>query len=61
MKAGFKTSEFWLTVVAAVVGAVVSTGALGDTPWAKVAGVASVALAALGYSVSRGLAKGGSK
>jgi len=59
MKAGWKSTEFWATVAAALIGALIATGAVEGTPWAKVAGVAGVALASLGYSVSRGIAKGG--
>ena len=59
VKAGWRTTEFWLTVSAHVVGAVLASGAVDGTVWAQVAGVAAMALASLGYSASRGLAKGG--
>ena len=58
IKSGIYTSEFWLSLLAVLVGAVVSSGLLPDTgPWVKGAGVISAMLGALGYSVSRGLVK----
>ena len=58
VKPGWKTTEFWLTVAAAAVGFLYASGAIGDGTQAdKVLGIVSGALSALGYSVSRGLAK----
>ena len=59
VKAGWKTTEFWLSVLAAIVGAVLASGLPSDNPVVRAAGVASAALAALGYSISRGNAKAG--
>lgn len=57
-KPGFKTSEFWLTLAAVAVGAFLASGALPSEHWAiKLAGVAASALAAAGYSWSRGKVK----
>lgn len=57
-KKGLKTTEYWLTAVAVVVGALVSSGVIGeDTVIYKWLGIVGSALAALGYSVSRGIAK----
>ena len=58
-KPGWKTSEFWITVGFIVVSHLIntlrgSTGAAG-----VVATIAGDALAATGYTISRGLAKGG--
>ena len=60
MKAGWRTTEFWLSLAAAVVGATLASGVLpSGSPWLKVCGVAAMALASLGYTLSRGKAKGG--
>lgn len=53
MKAGWKTSEFWVTATA-VIGLVVSSGAASLSPKYAAIG-ASLSVAA--YSISRGLAK----
>jgi hypothetical protein len=66
LKPGYKTTEFWLTLVAMGLGAVFASGAVctaSDNPAqahvCQVAGLAAMALSKAGYSVSRGLAKGG--
>jgi hypothetical protein len=57
-KPGWKTSEFWLTMAATLVGIFVLSGVLPtDHIVMKVAALAMQALAAVGYSYSRGLAK----
>lgn len=57
-KPGYKTTEFWLTVAAAAVGLLLSSGAIGaETQADKILGIAAAALTTLGYSVSRGMAK----
>ncbi len=59
MKPGYRTTEYWLSVAALVVGALLASGAFSDTPAAlKVLGAASSILAALGYTASRTFAKG---
>lgn len=61
MKPGYKTTEFWLTVAAQVVGLLAASGALApDSPWARIVGLAVSALTAMGYTYSRGVAKAGS-
>jgi hypothetical protein len=58
-KPGFKTSEFWLTTLATVVGLLVASGAFVDTSaLGKGLALVASALAAAGYSYSRALAKG---
>jgi len=58
MKPGVRTSEFWLSMIAVIVGSVIASGVLPETHWiAKIAGVVSAVLASLGYSISRGIAK----
>jgi hypothetical protein len=62
MRRGASTSEFWLSLLAVVVGAVVASGLLPtDGVAVRLAGIASTTLAALGYTASRtSLKKGGS-
>ncbi len=50
-KPGYKTTEFWLTVVAAVAGLIIASGVDGDV--AKYAGLALTALTTLGYGKAR--------
>lgn len=53
MKAGWKTSEFWVTVTA-VLGLVVSSAATPLSPkWAAI----GASVSAASYAISRGLAK----
>lgn len=56
-RAGWKTTEFWLTCVGILAGLIMSSGLADDHPLVKVAGMATAALTALGYSVSRGITK----
>lgn len=53
MKAGWKTSEFWVTTLA-IVGLVVSSGAATLSP--KYAAIGA-SVSASAYAISRGLAK----
>lgn len=57
MTPGWKTSEFWLTLVTQAIGAVAASGAATGSPWVQATGVATAALAALGYNVSRAQVK----
>lgn len=58
MKAGWKTSEFWLSLVAMLMGVLLTSGVIPETGvWSQVAGIVCTILAAFGYSVSRGVAK----
>ena len=66
IKPGYKTTEFWLTLIPYVVGILMAFGVLsvdqaeaikqGST---QIIGGLFTVLSALGYSVSRGLAKSG--
>jgi len=57
---GIYTTEFWLSTAAALVSAAYASGVIGQgTPLDKALSVAAMALAAAGYSVSRGQAKAG--
>lgn len=54
---GWRTTEFWLSALSAVVGVVLASGLAEDTPVMRIAGMAALVLSAMGYSVSRGMAK----
>jgi hypothetical protein len=61
-KPGYKTTEFWLTLLAAVLGVLIQFDVIpteGDGWVAKVVSAVVLALGAAGYAVSRGLAKSG--
>lgn len=57
MKDGVKTTEFWLSLVAVVIGALATQ--YKDQPWAPVAGTIAASLAAAAYTQSRSSAKNG--
>ena len=58
VKPGYKTTEFWLTTAAALVGALIASGIIPATgPWAQVVGLVCAVLGTLGYTVARGQAK----
>ena len=58
MKPGYKTTEFWLSLAAAIVGALLASGAFEDgSAVARLLGVVASALAAIGYAASRGFVK----
>ena len=60
MKPGYKTTEFWLSLAAMVVGALASSGIVADgSGWAKLVGLISTVLGALGYTAARAYAKMG--
>jgi hypothetical protein len=60
-KPGYKTTEFWLSLLATLVGFLMASGLLDSQPadgWiARVVGGIVAALAALGYSASRAKVK----
>ena len=59
-KPGWKTSEFWLSLAAALLGAFVASGVLpAEHAVMKIAGMALTALASMGYAASRGRKKNG--
>lgn len=58
MKSGYKTTEFWLSVAAMVVSMLLASGVVADgSALASGLGLVASALAAAGYSWSRGKAK----
>jgi hypothetical protein len=61
LKPGYKTTEWYLSSLAALVGIALSSGAIGDmTALGRGLALLATALTVAGYSVSRGLAKKGS-
>lgn len=60
-KPGYRTSEFWLSLAAVLVGAVMASGLLDglapDNAWVRVLGIVASILGALGYQVSRTMTK----
>lgn len=53
-KAGYKTSEFWLSAAATFVGLVVASGIIPEQgPYERVVGLVVGLLGALGYSIPR--------
>lgn len=57
VKPGIKTTEFWVSIVAAVVPPVMAAGIIDENTIAAIVGIASPIVSAFGYSISRGLAK----
>ena len=58
VKPGYKTSEFWLSTAATLLGALFASGVVSDGgQLAKVLGLVTSLLAALGYTVARTKAK----
>ena len=58
VKPGWKTTEFWLSLLALLLSAAYIAGLVPDSgPWAKIAAFGAIALTLLGYNVSRGVAK----
>lgn len=60
VKPGFKTSEFWLTVIATGVGLLYASGYIhpeGADSVSKAVAFIATSLTAMGYSISRGIAK----
>lgn len=57
-KSGYKTTEFWFTLVANLLGILSISGAFPEgSVYAEVLAAIVMALSNLGYGVSRGLAK----
>jgi hypothetical protein len=55
---GYRTTEFWLSIAAFLVGVFVASGVLPSEHWGmKLSGALLSGLGVLGYGVSRGLAK----
>lgn len=60
VKPGYKTSEFWVTVIVTIAGLAMASGLItAGSGWDKAIGLITSTLAAMGYSASRGSVKGG--
>ena len=60
VKPGYKTTEFWMTTGATVVGLAIASGVVPDTGmWPKIVALVVSAFAAMGYTVSRTAVKNG--
>lgn len=58
VKPGYKTTEFWLSTVTALVGILFASDVFpAESDGAKVLGIIASVLATVGYTVSRGIAK----
>ncbi|MGA1225394.1 MAG: hypothetical protein ACO31E_12615 [Phycisphaerales bacterium] len=54
VKAGWRTTEFWISLAAVLAGAVVASGLLpAESIWERIGGLSGSALAALGYTGAR--------
>jgi hypothetical protein len=54
MKPGYKTTEFWISLIAVALGAVQASGLVpNESPWGQMVGMAVVTLVSLGYTGSR--------
>lgn len=60
-KPGYKTTEFWMSLIAVAIGAVQASGVVPmEGPWGQVMGMITAALVALGYTGARLSMKKGS-
>lgn len=58
IKPGWKTSEFWLSFAAFIVGSLLASGVIpAESIWAQLVGFAGAALAAMGYTYKRSAVK----
>ena len=59
-KPGYRTTEFWMTLIILVLGVLVQSGVLpSNGEWSKAVAMLVQGLVALGYSRSRGQVKSG--
>jgi hypothetical protein len=53
-KPGYKTTEFWLAVVAGALGATIASGGLpSEGPWVQAVALLQTALISMGYTGAR--------
>jgi len=57
LKSGWKSSEFWLTIAAWIVGLLLDSGLLGQGLATKGLGMVAASLATMGYQYTRGKLK----
>jgi exo-beta-1,3-glucanase (GH17 family) len=54
IRPGYKTTEFWISLAAVIIGSVVASGIVpADSVWERIIGLVVSALAALGYTGAR--------
>ena len=54
MKPGWRTTEFWLSLVASILGFAIASGVIpADSMWEKMVALLVSVLATLGYQVTR--------
>tara|TARA_R110000744_G_scaffold13121_2_gene38450 strand:- start:6463 stop:6708 length:246 start_codon:yes stop_codon:yes gene_type:complete len=58
-KPGWKTTEFWLSLLTILIGAITTSGAISNNTVLQGLGLAATALGALGYSGARAVTKAG--
>lgn len=59
-KPGYKTTEFWITVVTSIGGLLAASGAFAEnSPWLKIVGLIVAAATSMGYTASRAQVKNG--
>lgn len=56
-KPGWKTTEFWLSKIAMIIGGLLASGLITDDRWLRAFGIATVILSSLGYTYSRTVVK----
>ena len=59
MTKGYKSTEFWLSLVAIMTGAILSSGAIENNTVLQGLGLVATALSALGYAGARAITKSG--
>jgi hypothetical protein len=60
VKPGYKTTEFWMSAGATLVGLAIASGIVPDTGmWPKIVALVVAAFSAMGYTVSRTNVKNG--
>ena len=60
VKPGFKTTEFWLSAAATLVGLAIASGIVPTSgTWPQIVGLVTGVLGAMGYTVSRTVIKHG--
>ena len=57
VKPGYKTTEFWLKLIAMALSALFASGALTNSTAVQIAGIVATILGAIGYTVARTMAK----
>lgn len=56
-KPGYKTTEFWLSLAAMIIGAILASGAIENNLVLQALGMAATVLGGLGYTAGRSITK----